>query len=113
MSEFRVHISNEAREQIGTTAQWYVRQSGSVDLGLEWQDGFFAAIDSLAENPRRYSLAHESEKFPYELRALLYGSGKRNTHRALFRIDGDEVRVLSIRHLSQRDVSPGDFAAED
>jgi plasmid stabilization system protein ParE len=113
MSEFVVNISEEAREQLRTIARWYVRKSGSMETGLEWHTGFIAAINSLAENPGGCGLAHESDKFPFELRALLYGSGKRKTHRALFRIDGDQVRVLAIRHLSQKDVTPDDFAADD
>jgi hypothetical protein len=54
-------------------------------------------------------LAPESGDFDFELRQINYGSGKRPTHRALFRIVGNTVEVLSIRHLAQRALRPGDL----
>jgi hypothetical protein len=66
-------------------------------------------LDSLEENPQRYGFAHESDLFPFEIREVLYGSGRKRTHRALFRISGNRVEVLVIRHVSQRDVEPEDL----
>ena len=55
--------------------------------------------------PKRYPLARENEYFSQEIRQLLYGSG-RNSYRVLFTIlerqDISTIRILHIRHASQR-----------
>lgn len=66
-------------------------------------------LSGLTENALSCPLAHESAEFPFELRELHYGSGRRTTHRALFRVVDDCVEVLAIRHHAQRDVSPDDI----
>jgi len=55
------------------------------------------AIASLAEFPRRCTLAPESKMFAQEVRHLLYGR-KPHTYRVLFTIQGSSVYVLHIRH---------------
>jgi hypothetical protein len=74
--------------------------------------GFEDAIASLERSPDRCPIARENERFPYELRELLYGSGRRKTHRALIRIVGNRVEVMAIRHLAQREFRPDDLRNE-
>ena len=66
-------------------------------------------MDLLKSDPHRFGLIHESHRFPFELRELLYGSGRRKNHRTVFRIIGDRVEVVAIRHLAQRDLDPTDI----
>lgn len=66
-----------------------------------WFNGFIAALDTLAENPERCSLAPESDLFPYEIRQFLYRTKSRYPTRALFTIAGEEVRILMIRRPGQ------------
>ena len=106
---YEVIVSSAALEQLWESANWYYERSGSIEVALTWHDGFLKAFESLSENPHQFGLAAESSKFSYELRQLLYGSGKRKTHRALFRIDGNRIEVLAIRHHAQRDVTPDDL----
>jgi hypothetical protein len=40
---------------------------------------------------------------------MLYGSGRKKTHRALFRVQDERVEVMLIRHAAQRDVDPADI----
>jgi len=43
-------------------------------------------------------------------RELHYGSGRRTTHRVLFRVlEHNVVEVMAIRHFAQQDVTPDDF----
>jgi hypothetical protein len=42
---------------------------------------------------------------PYTVRQLLYGIGRKPTHRAVFEVRGDTVYVLAVRHLAQDDLS--------
>lgn len=72
--------------------------------------GFAKAISSLSENPERLSQSRERNRFAYEIRDLPFGLGRRPTHRAVFTIRGDEVVVLTVRHVAQRDISPDDIA---
>ena len=107
MSSFRVVIMPLAEKQLDEITTWYAEQDSAV--AAEWYSGFRRRINSLADNPRQHSLAREDEYFPFELRALLYGSGRRKTHRAIFRIVGKTVEVLAIRHLVQDDLKPEDL----
>ncbi len=52
-------------------------------------------------------MARESDLYdmPYPVRQLLYGLGKKLTHRAVFEIRGDTVYVVAVRHLAQDDLS--------
>jgi plasmid stabilization system protein ParE len=85
------------------------QMSGDQDVGDQWAAGLVAEIEALVENPHRHALAHEADELAIELRELHYGSGRRPTHRALFRIKGDAVEVLTIRHAAQRDVTAADL----
>jgi hypothetical protein len=72
---------------------------------------FEAAIAGLAESPETHSIAREDElyDFPFTVRQLLYGVGRKSTHRAVFEIRDDTVYVHAIRHLAQDDVIPGNI----
>jgi len=105
--KYIVEISAEAKWQLRVAASWYSRQDREV--GEEWYDGFLKALSSLTENPQRCGLAREQVAGREEFRILLYGSGKRKTHRAIFRIIGDVVDVIAIRHFAQDDLDPEEF----
>lgn len=109
MAQYSVHYSDQVHEELWNIASWYAKESGSIEIGLEWHRGFEKVLSTLDENPERFSLARESDRFPYEVREILYGSGKRKTHRALFRITGNRVEVIFVRHHAQRDVTPDDI----
>jgi hypothetical protein len=51
-------------------------------------------------------VAHESDRFSFELREMYYGSGRKKTHRELFHITDNEVVVVGIRHFAQDDFAP-------
>lgn len=104
---YQVRITRPGLEHIGHEANWYSDQN--EEIGRAWYQGVRAAIESLSDNPDRFGLAHESEEFPFELREILYGLGRRKTHRILFRIEGRSVDVLAIWHVSRRDLSPEDI----
>jgi hypothetical protein len=76
--------------------------------------GFEAAIKSLANDAESHSLARENQlhDFPFPIRQLTYGLGKRPTHRAVFEVRGEVVYVHAVRHLAQRDLSADDFKPE-
>lgn len=103
-----VNITPQAIAEINQIANWYNEQQAGI--GEEWLRRIEGAISSLEENPEKCGLAHESEALNFELRELLYGSGRTKTHRILFRVTDEKVIVLGIRHVAQQDVSPDDFS---
>jgi hypothetical protein len=84
--KFHLDITDEAADLLLSTAKWYAETSQSFDVATEWYDGFVAILAGLEQNPFLGGLAPENDTFNFELRELCYGSGKRITHRALYRI---------------------------
>ena len=104
---FRVRVTTPAEGDIRRAGRWY--SDHAKEIGRQWTRGVRQAIASLAENPDRYGLAHESDQIDFELRELLYGIGRKKIHRILFRILGDTVEVLAVRHAAQRDIAPDEM----
>ena len=101
-----VVIAPLALRQLREAAGWYRDRSQSDDLARDWLDGFLEGLMSLQFDPERHPLARESHKFSVEIHEVHYGSGRRKTHRALFRVQGTAVHVLTVRHIAQEDVAP-------
>jgi hypothetical protein len=75
---------------------------------LQWLHAIHREIASLAVHPERCGLARESPQFAFDVRESLFGMGRRATHRILFRIVGNVVEVLLVRHVAQEQIRPGD-----
>lgn len=104
---FRVVLTARAERDRDSAYQWFA-DNYSRTFAARWYNGLQSALSSLAENPARCGLAHENDKFPFELRELLYGS-RVNKHRVLFSIHEELVLVLHIRHSARRDLTQEDI----
>jgi len=104
--KFEVVLSDRALSQLDAACSWYSENASHV--ATDWYNGFLDALQGLEENPERFGLARENKAFPVEIRQLLFGVGRRKTHRAVFSIHGRRVIVRAIRHLPQRDLHGGD-----
>ncbi|MBL8809304.1 MAG: type II toxin-antitoxin system RelE/ParE family toxin [Planctomycetaceae bacterium] len=102
-----VILTETARQQMNAAADWYAEQNPSV--AAKWFNGLISRLNALSENPEQYSVARESEFMSVELRQMLYGSGKRITHRVLFVIREQRIVVYQIRHVSMRDITAEDL----
>ena len=69
----------------------------------EWFDGLCEAIESLAEFPERCALVPEPGLRRKGVRQLLYGQG-RSIYRILYRVKGESVQILTIRHGRRRPI---------
>ena len=71
-------------------------------------DGLYKAIDTPQTRPLRCPFAAESDKFPEEIRELVYGRrGKRiHKHRIIFTVREDAVYVLYVRHPARDELEP-------
>ena len=107
--KFRVTVLPAAKRRASENALWWATHRSAEQAG-RWLDGLDRAIESLETTATRHPLAAESERFPFDLRQLNYGLGSRPTHRVLYEIRGDEVLVLTVRHLAQRELNPEDLA---
>jgi len=104
----RLVLNDRAVDQLENAYQWWSQNRSASQAG-RWYNGILSALDSLRINPERCSIAVESAQFSCEVRQLLFGLGKRPTHRVLFTIRPDMVYVFSIRHVSQDFVDPDEL----
>ncbi len=104
---FRLKITDEAADLLLSHARYYAETSQSAEVAVAWYDGFIDELYSLEQNPYRCAVAPENSLFEFEVRELLYGSGRRPTHRAIFRIVDDVVEILTLRHHAQAPLRKG------
>jgi plasmid stabilization system protein ParE len=97
-----VLIEAEAKTALRHTLLWWSKNR-SEEQALRWWNGIHDAIETLKDNPQRCILARENSKYDDELRELHFGLASRPTHRILFVVDADAVRVLTVRHTAQGD----------
>ena len=100
-----VVIEPQAKADLRHAVRWWA-ENRSEEQALRWYDETRVAIEGLGDNPHRCVLAHENPKSTDELRELHFGLGSRPTHRIIFVIDPDAVRVLAVRHAAQDDWEP-------
>ena len=105
---YRVVFTERADRELDAASDWWAEHH-SAEQAAQWYVGFSEAIDSLSDNPERFPIAQEDDRFPYEVRELHYGLSSRPTHRAVFTIQSDYVLVLTIRHHAQRDLTADDL----
>ena len=92
---FDVEITQRAKQDLDSILHWLASE-GAGDAGLRWFHGLHDSVASLANSPRRCSLAPENTAFSAEVRQLIYGKPS-YAFRILFTIDCEVVRVLRVR----------------
>jgi plasmid stabilization system protein ParE len=105
-----VVITVQAEREMQSAFNWWTEHRSKRQAD-RWFSGLAKAIAELSENAEIYGESRESHQFAYQIRDLLFGLGRRPTHRAVFTIRDEEVVVLTIRHIAQRDISPDDIAS--
>jgi plasmid stabilization system protein ParE len=105
----RVVITEQAEREMQSAFDWWAghRSKRQAD---RWYAGLAKAIAGLSETPERHGQSRKRDRFAYEIRDLLFGIGRRPTHRAVFTIRGEEVVVLTVRHVAQQGLTPEDIA---
>lgn len=102
--KYRVILTIRARNNFNAAYLWYRNQSSEV--ADRWYRGLRNAIRRLSQNPDRFPLAAEDDTFPYPLREMLYGLGRKKTHRVLFVVRPNAVVIYAIRHVAQERFNP-------
>ena len=98
---FRIEVTREAARDIDQSFVWWA-ENRDREQAIRWYTDIFKELQSLKENPERFPISDETDLCPTGLRELYYGLGRRPTHRVIFTIVDDTVRVLCVRHLSRR-----------
>ncbi len=98
---YQVRITSRGYEDQRAIVRWWA-DNRSADQAAAWYDGLLAKIQSLSSMPESHPFAGENPRVSFELRELHYGLGSHTTHRALFRIVGTTVEVLTVRHVAHR-----------
>ena len=65
---------------------------------------FASSIKAAVDFPKRYPLAPESHFESTEIRQMIVGN-----HRMLFRIIGDTLHFVRVRHCAQQLLKPGEL----
>lgn len=107
---YRVVITAPARRDLAEQHDWWAEHR-SAEQAHRWYVGFHRALDALASNAEKLSLAPENGLWPFELRELTFGLGRKPSHRALFAIQGEHVVVLRTRSLAQAALTRSDIDA--
>jgi plasmid stabilization system protein ParE len=105
---YRLEIAEPAQADIQANYDWW-RLHRSEEQAHRWYRGMHEAIRSLRQAATRCPQAPESELHPSGLRQLLFGIGRRPTHRIVFTLEENMVRIVRVRHASQRDLQSGDL----
>ncbi len=107
---YRITYTNRAEAEIREAMEWW-RDNRSFEQATRWIEEIFPAIERLRDDPERFPLAPETDLHSSELRQLLFGVGRSITHRIIFTIDGDEVNILTVRHVARNDLHVDDLAS--
>ncbi len=104
---YRIIIEPAAEREIRAAVRWKT-ENASPHVAARWYNGLIRRIDVLRRQPLRCPLAAENDRFPEEIRELLYGrSGKRiHKHRILFTVRGETVHILYVRHTARDELEP-------
>ena len=99
-----IFLTATAEQQMHDAAEWYAKES--PEIAANWFNGLLDSLASISLSPESFPLARESDELPVQFREMLYGLGKRKTHRVLFVARSDRIVVHQIRHVAQRAIEP-------
>ncbi len=105
---YHVIVSQRAIADIERNAKWWA-ENHSPAQALSWYEAVLNAIYSLDDNPERHGVSVENDEFPFEIRDLLCGLGRRPSYRAVFTIQGNQVHVFTVKRASEDLIQPDDF----
>lgn len=107
---FRVELSEAA---LADAKELYERVIVAAPFrGPLWYSRLLAAIESLQTFPQRCAFAPENNRFPIEVRQLLFGR-KPNVYRVIFTVEVNRVYVFRIRSPRQQGLEDTDYEHPD
>lgn len=98
--KYRVNVLPNAQVEIRRNAYWW-SQNRSHEQAKKWTRLLLEKIRTLGNDPLRHAVAEENLRFSVELREVLFGLGRKPTHRIVFTTSDDTVFIVAVRHVSQ------------
>jgi plasmid stabilization system protein ParE len=108
VSRLQVELAPKAFAELMAQFDWW-RVHRSKRQAERWLEQSFQQIDRLTEAPDSYPVSAEAADLGLSIRDGLIGTSRRPTHRAVFTVQGDVVKVLTIRSLRQAPITPDDL----
>ena len=105
---FQIEVVRRAHEQLEAAVRWWA-DNRSPQQARRWYVAARRAILSLSNNPQRCPRALEGDRLPGDVRDLYFGVGRRRTHRLVFKIRGNVVIVVAVRHLAHDELTSRDI----
>jgi plasmid stabilization system protein ParE len=104
---YRIIVEPTAEREIRSAVSWMI-ENASRTVAARWYNGLLKKIDTLRLHPARCPLVAENDKFPEEIRELLYGrpGKRRHRHRVIFTIRDDAIHILYVRHTARDELEP-------
>ena len=99
---YRLRITGRAVGDADEAHAW-IAEHRSAAQAERWYQGLFKQMETLTRQPSRCPRAAESDKFPEELRELLYGKGKSKSC-IIFAIRDEDVVVLFVHHTARKEL---------
>jgi plasmid stabilization system protein ParE len=99
---YRVIIEPTAERGIRDAIRW-IAARGSPAAAAKWYNGLVKKVSTLTTQPFRCPIAAENDKFPEEIRELLYGR-RNNRFRIIFTVRDDLVLVLYVHHGARDEI---------
>jgi plasmid stabilization system protein ParE len=99
MSRYVVQIHELASGDLDQIAEWIAKNS--PDGARRWLEAFSTLLESLKHAPESCSIASESEVIGRELREAFFRTRRGRTYRAVFAVDGKQIRILRVRGSGQ------------
>jgi len=104
---YRVVILRSAERDIRQIVDWWAEHR-SAEQAERWYRGIYPAMLGLAYHPERCPVPGSGSAGNRGSRTL-FDLGSHPTHRVLFTIVGDEVRIMRVRHTAQQQLTPEDL----
>jgi len=105
---WELQITERAASDVDEAMAWWASER-SVAQAIRWYVGIRRAIREVAEDPRRYPFSAVDKAATTNLQEMHFGLGARPTHRVIFQVEENVVRVLAVRHAAQDEVPPSDL----
>ena len=97
---YRLTVTTPAENDVRECHQWWW-ENRSEDQADRWLTGINRAIQSLKHSPLMYGYATERLLMKHEIRQMLFGLGRRPSHRILFEVIHDEVVIFRVRAIAE------------
>lgn len=98
---YRVELTLAAKFDADEAYLWWALHRSPEQAG-RWYQAFLGAMQSLSQSPERMPYCQDPKDRARDLRELLFGVGNKVTHRLFFRVSGQTVSIVRVRHYAQQ-----------